>query len=93
MLPGAGKLKGLKNLKPDDKELKRIEAIINSMTPGERRDHKVINASRKKRIARGSGVAVADVNRLLKNFLQARKMMKSMTRMGGGKGLGRFLPI
>jgi signal recognition particle subunit SRP54 len=93
MLPGAGKLKGLKNLKPDDKELKRIEAIINSMTPGERRDHKVINASRKKRIARGSGVAVADVNRLLKNFLQARKMMKSMTRMGGGKGLGRFLPM
>ncbi len=91
MLPGAGKLKGLKNLKPDEKELVRIEAIINSMTPGERRNHKIINASRRKRIARGSGTTVADVNRLLKNFVQARKMMKSMSRMGGMKGLGRLL--
>ena len=91
MLPGMGKLKGLKNLKPDEKELVRIEAIINSMTPGERRNHKIINASRRKRIARGSGTTVADVNRLLKNFVQARKMMKSMSRMGGMKGLGRML--
>ncbi|MCB2190849.1 MAG: signal recognition particle protein [Deltaproteobacteria bacterium] len=85
MLPGAGKLKGLKNLQPDEKELKRTEAIINSMTPGERGNHQIINASRRKRIARGSGTSVSEVNRLLKNFTQARKMMKGMAKMGGGK--------
>ena len=85
MLPGAGKLKGLKNLQPDEKELKRTEAIISSMTPGERANYQIINSSRRKRIARGSGTSVADVNRLLKNFAQARKMMKGMAKMGGGK--------
>lgn len=85
MLPGAGKLKGLKNLQPDEKELKHTEAIINSMTPGERNNHQIINSSRRKRIARGSGTSVAEVNRLLKNFTQARKMMKGMAKMGGGK--------
>ena len=85
MLPGAGKLKGLKNLQPDEKELKRTEAIINSMTPGERGNHQIINSSRRKRIARGSGTSVSDVNRLLKNFTQARKMMKGMAKMGGKK--------
>ena len=94
MLPGVGgKLKGLKNMAPDEKELKRTEAIINSMTPGERSNYKIINASRKKRIAAGSGTTVAEVNRLLKNFAQAQKMMKSMSRMGGRKGLGHFLPM
>ncbi|MGD8561736.1 MAG: signal recognition particle protein [Desulfarculaceae bacterium] len=91
MLPGAGKLKGLKNMQPDEKELKRTEAIIGSMTPGERRDHTIINASRRKRIAGGSGTTVADVNRLLKNFVQARKMMKQMTRGGKSKKFERLL--
>ena len=85
MLPGAGKLKGIKNLQPDEKELKRTEAIINSMTPGERSNHQIINSSRRKRIARGSGTSVSEVNRLLKNFTQARKMMKGMAKMGGKK--------
>jgi signal recognition particle subunit SRP54 len=95
MLPGMGKLKQLKNIQPDEGELKRTEAIINSMTPGERRDSNIINASRRRRIALGSGTSVAEVNRLLKNFQQARKMMKSMTtRMGGKKkGLGRMMPM
>ncbi len=91
MLPGAGKLKQLKNLQPDEKELKQAEAIINSMTPQERREVGIINASRRKRIAAGSGATVADVNRLLKNFLEARKMMKNMTKMGGRRKLGRLL--
>ena len=93
MLPGAGKMKNLKNLKPDETELKRTEAIINSMTLGERRNHQIINASRRKRIAKGSGTTVADVNRLLKNFMQAKKMMKQMTRMGGKRGLSRLMPM
>ena len=93
MLPGAGKLKNLKDLKPDEKELKRTEAIINSMTIGERRNHQILNASRRKRIAKGSGTTVADVNRLLKNFMQAKKMMKQMSRMGGRKGLSRLMPM
>jgi signal recognition particle subunit SRP54 len=77
---------------PDEKELKRTEAIINSMTPGERSNYKIINASRKKRIAGGSGTTVTDVNRLLKNFAQAQKMMKSMSRMGGKKAMNRLMP-
>lgn len=92
MLPGAGKLKELKNMQPDEKEIVRVEAIINSMTPGERAKPTIINASRRKRIAKGSGTTVADVNRLLKNFNQAKKMMKKMTKMGGKrKGLQRML--
>ena len=92
MLPGAGKMKGLKNLQPDEKELVKTEAIINSMTPGERANHQIINSSRRKRIARGSGTTVSDVNRLLKNFAQARKMMKGMAKMGGKrKQLARLM--
>jgi signal recognition particle subunit SRP54 len=94
MIPGMGaKLKGMKGLSPDEGEMKRTEAIINSMTRIERQNHKVINASRKRRIAAGSGTTVADVNRLLKNFAQAQKMMKNMSRMGGKKGLGRLLSV
>jgi signal recognition particle subunit SRP54 len=85
MLPGAGKLKGMKNLTPDENELKRTEAIICSMTATERANHQIINGSRRKRIAKGSGTSVADVNRLLKNFTQAKKMMKGMAKMGGKK--------
>ncbi len=82
MLPGMGKLKQLKKLKPDEKELVRIEAIINSMTVQERRNHKILNASRRKRIARGSGSKVQDVNRLLKNFVQTKKMVENLARKG-----------
>ena len=94
LIPGlGGKAGALKGLAPDEKELKRTEAIINSMTPEERRNYKIINASRKRRIAMGSGTTVAEVNRLLKSFAQARKMMKGMSRLGGRKGLGRMLPL
>ena len=82
MLPGMGPLKQLKKFKPDDNELVRIEAIINSMTKAERRNHKIINGSRRKRIARGSGTKIQDVNRLLKNFVQMKKMMENFTRKG-----------
>ncbi|MBI5136166.1 MAG: signal recognition particle protein [Nitrospirae bacterium] len=83
MIPGAGKLaKSLPAAMPD-KELGRVEAIINSMTVQERRNHTIINGSRRKRIAAGSGTSVQDVNRLLKNFAQGRKMMK---QVAGAKG-------
>jgi signal recognition particle subunit SRP54 len=82
MLPGMGQFKQLKKLKPDEKELIRIEAIINSMTVQERRNHKILNASRRKRIARGSGSKVQDVNRLLKNFVQTKKMVENLARKG-----------
>ena len=82
MLPGMGQLEQLKKLKPDEKELVKIEAIINSMTVQERRNHKILNASRRKRIARGSGSKVQDVNRLLKNFVQTKKMVESLARKG-----------
>ena len=82
MLPGMGQLKQLKKLKPDEKELVKIEAIINSMTKEERRNHKIINGSRRKRIARGSGTKIQDVNRLLKNFVQTKKMMESFASKG-----------
>ncbi|MBW2351900.1 MAG: signal recognition particle protein [Deltaproteobacteria bacterium] len=83
MMPGMGKLKDMKNLQPDEKELIKVEAIINSMTAEERRRHKIINGSRRRRIARGSGTTVQDVNRLLKNFVQTKKMMERFTKKGG----------
>jgi signal recognition particle subunit SRP54 len=93
MIPGMGKLKQMKNFEVDDRELVRIEAIINSMTPQERRQHAIINGSRRKRIARGSGTTVQDVNQLLKNYTQVLKMMKKLNK-GGLRGLGRgMLPF
>ena len=93
LIPGAGKaLKEMQGTQLPDKELKKIEAIINSMTARERRDHRVLNGSRRLRIARGSGTTVQDVNQLLKRFTEAQKMMKKMQKMGprGLKGmLGR----
>ena len=87
MIPGMGNLKQLAENKPDEKQLSRVEAIINSMTPGERADYRIINGSRRKRIAMGSGTSVEEVNRLLKQFQQMRKMLKSLGGMaGGGKG-------
>jgi signal recognition particle subunit SRP54 len=82
MLPGMGQLKQLKKMKPNEKELIKIEAIINSMTKEERRNYKIINGSRRKRIARGSGTKIQDVNRLLKNFAQTKKMMEHISRKG-----------
>jgi signal recognition particle subunit SRP54 len=88
MIPGMGKMKQLKNMEVDDHELVRIEAIINSMTPQERRQYTIINGSRRKRIARGSGTSVQDVNQLIKNYTQILKMMKKFNK-GGMRGLGR----
>jgi signal recognition particle subunit SRP54 len=83
MIPGADK-KALKNLQVDEKEFVRMEAIINSMTPKERVNHKIVNSKRKQRIAKGSGTDIRDVNKLLKQFEQTRKLMKKFTG-GGGK--------
>ncbi|ADH99226.1 signal recognition particle protein [Salisediminibacterium selenitireducens] len=86
MMPGAGKMKGLKNVQVDDKQLAHIEAIVKSMTKYERENPSVMNASRKKRIAKGSGRSIQEVNRLLKQFEEMKKMMKQMTGMQKGKG-------
>ncbi|MCM3739073.1 signal recognition particle protein [Oceanobacillus luteolus] len=86
MLPGAGKMKGLKNVQVDEKQLGQVEAIVKSMTKQERQEPSIINASRKKRIAKGSGTTVSQVNRLLKQFEDMKKMMKQMTNMQKGKG-------
>ena len=80
MIPGLGQMLKLGRLKTDERELVRFEAIINSMTPEERRDYKIISGSRRKRIAMGSGTSVEDVNRLLKNFGQTKNMLKKLGR-------------
>jgi signal recognition particle subunit SRP54 len=88
LIPGMGDLrKQLGEMKMPEKEMGRMEAIINSMTPGERKNPKVMNANRKLRVAKGSGVKVQDVNALLKNFEQMQKMMKKMTSGGGLGGM------
>ena len=93
MIPGLGGSKQLKNLQVDDRELVKIEAIINSMTREERHKHQMINGSRRRRIARGSGTNVQDVNRLLKNYTQVLKMMKKLNQRGM-RGLQRgMLPF
>src|SRR6266446_4246963 len=76
MLPSMGPLKEMQKAKVDEKELVRVQAIIDSMTPKERCNDKIINGSRRKRIARGSGTSVQQVNQLLKQYAQTRKMMK-----------------
>ncbi len=89
MLPGMGRQLG--NIDLDDGELARVEAIISSMTPGERTQPEVINGSRRRRIALGSGTRVQDVNRLLKQYGEARKMMRQLSGMSKGrKGSRRF---
>ena len=89
MMPQLGPLKDLKNAKIDDKEIGRVVAIIDSMTVKERNNHMIINGARRRRIAKGSGTSVQDVNNLLKQYAQARKMMKSFS--GGGGFLGKRL--
>jgi signal recognition particle subunit SRP54 len=88
MIPGLGKMKALKNVEPDEKELVKTVAIIDSMTRKERLNYQIIDGQRRKRIARGSGTTVQDVNRLLKNYAEMRKIMKKMTK-GGMKSLRR----
>jgi signal recognition particle subunit SRP54 len=88
MLPGMGSIKALAQNKPDEKQIGRVEAIISSMTPDERRKQHIINGSRRKRIARGSGTSVEEVNRLLKQFVQMQKMLKSLGGMAGLAGGG-----
>jgi signal recognition particle subunit SRP54 len=92
MVPGMGKIKGGVDFQAGEGELKKIEAIICSMTGQERRNHAIINGSRRLRIARGSGTTVQDVNRLLKNYAQMRKMMKKMGR-GGRMGMLQGMPF
>ena len=94
MVPGIGpQIKKIKNMQPAEQELKRIEAIINSMTREERRNYKVLNASRRRRIAAGSGTQVQDVNRLVKNYQEMQKLLKVMNKRGGMAlpGLGRLM--
>ncbi len=91
MIPGMGNLtKQMKDMAPPDKEVKKIEAIIRSMTLEERGNPKILNGSRRLRIANGSGTEVKDVNKLVTQFTQAQKMMSQMMKMGMGRG-GRGL--
>ncbi len=92
LIPGMGK--AMKDIKVDEKEFLRIEAIINSMTAEERNNHNIINGSRRKRIAMGSGTTVTDVNKLIKQYLEMKKMMK-MFKGGGKKGfrLPKMMPF
>jgi signal recognition particle subunit SRP54 len=94
MLPKVGIFKDAGKVRVDDKELVHIEAIINSMTPQERRNHEIINGKRRKRIAKGSGTTVQQVNLVLKQYFQMRKMMKSMSQNLLGRGLSRLgMPV
>ncbi len=87
MLPGMGQMmKQVKDMAPPDKELKKIEAIIRSMTKEERKNHQVLNGSRRARIAKGSGTQVSDVNKFIKQFEEAKKMMSGLMKMGMGRG-------
>ncbi|MBF0108062.1 MAG: signal recognition particle protein [Magnetococcales bacterium] len=90
MIPGLKQAMKGKEVSGGEGELKRIEAIILSMTRQERRKHQMLNASRKRRIAMGSGTSVQEINRLLKQFVEMQKMMKMFGKMGGKGGLGRL---
>jgi signal recognition particle subunit SRP54 len=91
MIPGLKKVAGQADSAEAKRELKRVTAIIDSMTRQERRDHLILNGHRRARIANGSGTSVAEVNRFVKQFEQTRKMMKKITRMGAGKSMMRGL--
>jgi signal recognition particle subunit SRP54 len=90
MMPKVGVMKQLKDVKIDEKEISRVVAIIDSMTPRERDNHMIINGSRRRRIAKGSGTSVQEVNQLLKQYAEARKMMKSLSGGFMGKKLGKM---
>ena len=94
MMPQVGMLKDLKNVKVDENEITRVVAIIDSMTARERANHMIINGARRRRIAKGSGTTVQEVNQLLKQYAQARKMMKSFSGGVLGKKMGKLkLPL
>lgn len=94
MMPGANKIKGMNNLQIDEKQINRVEAIIHSMTPQEKQQPDIINAGRRRRIAKGSGTTIQEVNRLLKQFEEMKKMMKQMSGMQQkGKKKGFKLPF
>jgi signal recognition particle subunit SRP54 len=91
MMPGANKIKGLNNMTVDEKQIAHVEAIIRSMTKAEKARPEILNSNRKRRIAKGSGRTVPEVNRLLKQFEDMKKMMKQMTGMQQkGKKKGGF---
>jgi len=93
MLPGMGKIKEqMKGAQLDDKVIKRQEAIIQSMTPAERKNADLLGAARKRRIAAGAGVQVADVNRLIKQFMDMQKMMKQVQKLGKGGFMRAMMP-
>ncbi len=92
MIPGGQKLQAKANHEDAQREIVRVEAIINSMTKQERLNHTILNGSRRKRIAKGSGTSLQDVNRLIKNFLGAKRMMKVFSGKGKKRALNRFLP-
>ncbi len=93
MIPGLSRVKGMPDATAQEKELKRVEAIIDSMTPGERQRPETLNGSRRKRIAAGSGTSVADVNRLLKQFADMQKIMRQLMQAGKSGRLPRNLPF
>jgi signal recognition particle subunit SRP54 len=90
MMPKVGILKELKDVKVDEKEINHVVAIIDSMTPRERDNHMIINGSRRRRIAKGSGTSVQEVNQLLKQYSQAKKMMKGFSGGMLGKKIGKM---
>lgn len=92
-LPGASKIKAMRGLDIDSKELVKMEAIINSMTPKERRNPEILNASRKRRVALGSGTSVQDINRLLKNYQMVKNMLEKMMGAKGKKMKIKGLPF
>jgi len=93
MIPGLGKMKVLQGMQPDDNELVKVTAIIDSMTKKERYNYLIIDGRRRKRIALGSGTLVQDVNRLLKNYAEIRKMMKKFNQKDGIKSFKRNFPF
>ena len=90
MIPGGKKLASQVDAEKAETELKRVDAIINSMTRQERRDPAILNGSRRRRIAEGSGTTVTDVNRLMKQFMEMKKMMQRVSKMGVRSLLGRM---
>ncbi len=93
MIPGLSRVKNLPDTDTQEQELKRVEAIIDSMTPTERQRPEILNGSRRKRIASGSGTTAADVNRLLKQFIEMQKMMRQLMQAGKGGKMSRHLPF
>jgi signal recognition particle subunit SRP54 len=90
MLPGGKKLASQVDAEQAEREMKRVEAIINSMTLQERRNPAILNGNRRRRIADGSGTTVTDVNRLMKQFMEMKKMMQKVSKVGMGSVLGRM---